>query len=83
MEYTMKNYFDFKKSIHKIEPSFTINFNKLIFRAYAKYDDRDFIVMLSNKELIHIDSDHLVFDVAFLLLNKLNDTINKYNTYKK
>ena len=35
--------------------------------------------MLSEKDVRHIDSDHLYLDCAILLLQRLNEEITKYN----
>ena len=82
MELQIKEYYDNMKKIYNIDPIFIINFNTIIFKASCEYNNMIFHASLNRRELIHIDSDHLYFDVAILLLHKLNYKINKYIVLK-
>ena len=67
------------KNIYSIEPKFIINFYNNDFKAFCIYDNTQFGIMLNKKDLKHIDTDYLYFDVAVQLLDRLNKEITKYN----
>ena len=74
----IRNYLEYKKNIYNIDPKFIINFDNNKFIATCTYDNTQFGVMLSHKDLKHIDIDYCYFDVEILLIKKLNNEIYKY-----
>ena len=68
-----------RKNIYSIEPKFIINFHNNDFKGFCIYDNTEFGIMLNRKDLKHIDTDHLYFDVAIQLIDRLNKEITKYN----
>ena len=74
----IRNYLEYKKNIYNIDPKFIINFDNNKFIATCTYDNTQFGVMLSHKDLKHIDIDYCYFDVEILLIEKLNNEIYKY-----
>ena len=72
-------YYCYLKSIYSIDPKFIVNFQNNDFKAFCEYNNNKFSVMLSEKDVRHIDSDHLYLDCAILLLQRLNEEITKYN----
>jgi hypothetical protein len=71
-------YYYKQKSIHGINPTFIIDFYNKEFKLFCKYDNNDFNIILSDKDIKHIDSDYLYLDVALLLVQKVNIEIDKY-----
>ena len=82
MDLEIKKYYYNTKKIYAINPIFNINFNKIIFNANCEYENKIFYATLNKNELRHIDSDYLYFDVAILLMQKLNHQIHQYNLLK-
>ena len=68
-----------KANIYSIDPKFIINFNNDSFQGFCEYDNKHFGVMLNKKDIKYVDIDYLYFDVAVLLINRLNKEITKYN----
>ena len=84
MEFSdIHKYYYQHKTIHNIQPTFTINFPDNIFKASCKYDNIEFNVMLSNNDIKHIDADYLYMEVATLLIKKINKEIDNYILYFK
>lgn len=82
MDLEIKKYYYNTKKVYMIDPTFHINFNKIIFNANCEYQNKKFYATLNKNELRHIDSDYLYFDVAILLMHKLNNQIQQYNLLK-
>ena len=80
MDNNIMEYYCYLKSIYSIDPEFIVNFQNNDFKASCTYDNTEFNVMLSEKDVRHIDSDHLYFDCAILLLQRINEEITKYNS---
>ena len=68
-----------KANIYSIDPKFIIDFSINNFQGFCIYDNTQFGVMLNKNDIKYVDIDYLYFEVAILLINRLNKEITKYN----